>query len=76
MYVVTLSVFHNLAIWLLYVNKPELLLDWKLEWDEHTNNYLFIITQCYLLTIGLDDDVNMALVCFVDCGFDTVYVVN
>ena len=23
MYVVTLSVFHNLAIWLLYVNKPE-----------------------------------------------------
>ena len=24
MYVVTLSVFHNLAIWLLYVNKPEL----------------------------------------------------
>jgi len=52
------------------------LLDWKLEWDEHTNNYLFIVTQCYLLTIGLDDDVNMALVCFVDCGFDTVYVVN
>jgi len=23
MYVGTLSVFHNLAIWLLYVNKPE-----------------------------------------------------
>ena len=47
-----------------------------MEWDEHTNNYLFIVTQCYLLTIGLDDDVNMALVCFVDCGFDTVYVVD
>ena len=33
MYVVTLSVFHNLAIWLLYVNKPELELDlsWEVE---------------------------------------------